>query len=281
MSGLADQSCEITFSSCGRSMKNPVHCSALPGGESPGAPCNINTNTYMNKRLSLIVGSAIGLALAASAAHALTLSGSTAGSFQGVSSGYTVVTNTGDGSFASFRTGLPVGVGSFKSGIEFNADSFANISNGDTFALGVITYYNGVTRIGTSSADALFDFRINLDSPEPTSILLTTVKFGIDATVNTPENTNPDIFTASFTQPAPVLIGGQWVKFTINELPPSLQVKENSVVEVANVTVTFLNPVPEPATYGLIGALGLMGLAGYRRFRAQRGNAAGASMAVA
>ena len=36
-------------------------------------------------------------------------------------------------------------------------------------------------------------------------------------------------------------------------------VKENTWIELAQVTVTYLNPVPEPATYGIMGALGLMG----------------------
>jgi hypothetical protein len=233
----------------------------------------------MKNRLRLIVGSAIGLALAASAAHALTLSGSTAGFFQGSSSGSTVITNEPDGSFASFRTGVPVG--SFQSGVVFNADSFANVNSGDTFALGVITYYNGITHIGTSSADALFDFWVNIDSPTTGSFLLTTVKFGIDATVNSGDSLIPDSFTASFTQPPPILIDGTWVKFTINDLPASTPVGENMMVQLADVTVTFLNPVPEPATYGLMGALGLMGLAGYRRFRAQRGSAASAPLAAA
>jgi hypothetical protein len=233
----------------------------------------------MKNRLRLIVGSAIGLALAASAAHALTLSGSTAGFFEGSSSGATVVSNIPDGSIASFRTGTPVG--SFKSGVAFSGDVFANVNSGDTFALGSLTYYNGITLIGTSSATALFDFYINLNSPTVSSLLLTTVTFGIDATVNTPGNLIPDSFTASFTQPAPVLIDGQWVKFTINDLPASTLVAENTSVQLADVTVTFLNPVPEPATYGLMGAIGLMGLVGYRRFRAQRGSAASAPLAAA
>jgi len=221
----------------------------------------------------------MGLALAAGA-HALTLSGSTAGFFEGVSSGNTTITNVPDGSFASFRTGKPV-TGSFKSGVVFTGSDFTGITSGDTFALGAISYYNGITRIGTSSADALFDFYINLDSPTASTLLLTTVKFGIDATINTPGNLKPDLFTATFTQPAPVLIDGTWVKFTINDLPGSTVVKENTIVTLADVTVTFLNPVPEPATYGLMGALGLMGLAGYRRFRASRGGSTMAPMAAA
>jgi len=239
-------------------------------------PKHINEN--MKNRLRLLAGSVLGLALAAGA-QALTLSGSTAGFFEGVSSGNTTVTNT-DGSFASFRTGVPVG-GSFKSGVVFNGSDFTGITSGDTFALGAIKYYNGITKIGTSSADALFDFYIDLDSPTMSTFKLTTIKFGIDATINNAENKNPDLFTATFTQPAPVLIDGTWVKFTINDLPGSTVVKENSIVTLADVTVTFLNPVPEPATYGLMGALSLMGLAGYRRFRAQRGGSTMAPMAAA
>ena len=234
----------------------------------------------MKNRLRLLVGSVVGLALAAGA-HALTLSGSTAGFFEGVSSGNTTITNVPDGSFASFRTGLPVGKKSFKSGVEFTGSDFTGISSGDTFALGSISYFNGVTKIGSSSADALFDFYINLDSPTMSTFLLTTIKFGIDATVNTPGNLKPDVFTATFTQPAPVLIDGTWVQFTINDLPDVTKVKENTIVTLSDVTVTFLNPVPEPATYGLMGALGLMGLAGYRRFRASRGGSTMASMAAA
>jgi len=233
----------------------------------------------MKNRLRILVGSAIGLALAAGA-QALTLTGSTAGFFEGVSSGNTTITNTMDGSFASFRTGKPVS-GSFKSGVEFTGSSFAGISSGDTFALGSLKYFNGITKIGTSSAEALFDFYINLSDPTNSTFPLTTIKFGIDATINNADNKNPDLFTASFTQPAPVLIDGTWVKFTINNLPASKNVKENTTETLADVTVTFLNPVPEPATYGLMGALGLMGLAGYRRFRASRGGSTMAPMAAA
>src|SRR5438105_4134807 len=84
-----------------------------------------------------------------------------------------------------------------------HGSDFTGITSGDTFALGGIAYYNGITRIGTSSANALFDFYINLDSPTVSTLWLTTIKFGIDATINSPGSLIPDTFTASFTQPAP------------------------------------------------------------------------------
>jgi len=226
----------------------------------------------MKHRLKLIVGSVLGLTLLASGATAaLVLTGNTAGAFEGVSSGNDVITNSPDGLTASFRTGVPVG-GSFKSGVLFNGQNFAGISDGDIFSLGMFTYYNGITRIGTSSANALFDFMIHLDNPVVDTLLLTTVKFGIDATVNSPTNLVPDQFTATFTQPAPVLIDGTWVTFTINGLPDVTQVAENTLVKLADVTVHFesMSPVPEPSTYGLFGAVAMLGLVGYRRFRTKR-----------
>lgn len=224
----------------------------------------------MKHMLKLLGGSVLGLACLAGAARAeLVLSGTTAGYFAGVSGPETEIVNAPDGSTASFRTGVPI-PGSFRSGIVFENQDFAGIQNGDTFGFGFVTYYNGITQIGTSSAEAMLDFYLDLDDPAMDPILLTTITFGIDATVNTPAGTNPDTFTASFTQPPPVMIGGQWVQFTITGLPEVLMVAENTWTELADVTVTFLSPIPEPSTYGLIGAAALLGLVAYRRYRGRQ-----------
>jgi PEP-CTERM motif-containing protein len=218
--------------------------------------------------LNVIASSLVALAFTAGIARAdLLLSGSTAGSFQASPNPNTVISNSPDGMFASFRTGVPVG-SSFKSGVQFNGSDFMNIASGDTFSLGLLTYFNGITQIGTSSGTAMLDFSLNLSDPAVGLVHLTTVTFGIDATVNTPPNLIPDAFTASFTQPPAVLIGDQWVKFTINGLPTTTELGEDMRVDLGSVTVSFLNPVPEPATYGLLGGLGLMGLVAYRRLRA-------------
>ena len=218
----------------------------------------------------MIARTTLVFAAVAGVAHAeLLLSGNTGGFFQASPNPNTVITNSPDGMAASFRTGVPVD-GSFKSGVNFNGHDFLGIGSGDTFSLGLLTYYNGITRIGTSSGSALLDFYLNLDDPALGSVHLTTITFGVDATINTPPNLIPDAFTASFTQPPDVLIGDQWVRFRINGLPASTELPEDTWTDLASVTVTYLNPVPEPATYGLCGALGLIALAGYRRLRGQR-----------
>ena len=236
----------------------------------------------MKHRIKLIVGSVLGLALCGNlATAALVLSGNTAGAFEGVSSGFDVITNSPDGLNASFRTGSPVN--SFQSGISFSGQSFSGLSDGQVFGLGMVTYFNGITRRNTSSADALFDFKLHLDNPVVDTFKLTTIKFGIDATPNTAGQLKPDQFTASFTQPAPVLIDGTWVTFKISGLPDFTLVPEDTMVKLADVTVHFhsMSPVPEPATYGLIGALGLLGLVGYRRIRGLRDDESAGSMIAA
>lgn len=228
----------------------------------------------MNKLLKLVGGSVFGLVCLAGTAHAeFVLTGMTQGFFQGSSNGNTVITNTPDDSFASFRTGIPIS-GSFQSGVIFEGQTFENIMSGDTFSFGLVTYVNGRTLVGTSSNNALLDFYIDLEDPALDPILLTTISFGIDATVNTQAGTNPDVFTASFIQPAPVLIGGRLVTFRINDLQGVVNVKESTYLQVADITVTYLSPVPEPSTYGLMGAVGLMSLGAYRRLRGKRGNSA-------
>ena len=231
----------------------------------------------MKQMTKLTIGLVAGLALLTGVARAdLVLSGTTAGYFQGVSSGDTVINNSVDGSLATFLTGVPI-EDSFKSGVQFNGDSFTNIQSGDSFAFGLLTYFNGRTEAGTSSANAMLDFYVDLSDPAVDPFLLTTITFGIDATVQTPDSLVPDFFTASFTQPAPVLIGGQWVQFSITGLPTETAVMEDSWVELAEVTVTYFNPVPEPSTYGMIGAAGLLGLVAFRR---HRGRQAGAHLSL-
>lgn len=202
---------------------------------------------------------------AGAARAGLLLAGNTAGLFQPVSTPYATITNTADGSDASFRTGIPV-ANSFKSGVQFSAIDFENIGSGDTFSLGSLTYYNGLSRIGTSSGTSLLDFYLNFEDPAVGRIYLTTIQFGIDATVNNPARLSPDIFTASFLQPSPIWLGDELVKFTINGIPMSTSVAENAWINLGNVTVTVA--IPETSTCAaLLGIATLGSTLILRRFR--------------
>jgi hypothetical protein len=203
----------------------------------------------------------------------LLLTGNLVGIFHPNSDANTTVTNSADGD-ASFRTGVPV-AGSFKSGLDFNGQSFADIASGDTFSLGMLTYYNGITNIGTSSGNAVLDLYLELTNRGMSWVHLTTMTFGIDATVNTFSNLVPDSYTASFTQPSEIWIGSEWVKFTIDGIPAVTSLAENTWATVGNVTLTEGNstPVPETGASGLYLGLALVGLAGHAAFR--RGRAYG------
>lgn len=191
------------------------------------------------------------------------LSGDTAGFFQPVASPNATIANAADGSHASFRTGVPVG-NSFKSGVKFNTHEFENIGNGDTFSFGLLTYYNGISRLGTSSGTSRFNLYLNFDDPALGKVHLTTITFGINATVNSSAQASPDAFTASFLQPSPLWLGDEWVKFTINGLSKSTLVAENTCADLASITVTVL--IPETSTYAAILGVAIMGFtAVYRR----------------
>lgn len=219
----------------------------------------------MSSKLTRLLTCAASLALFSTVANAaLVLSGYTAGSFEGSSSGNTTITNSSDGRAASIRTGIPVG-GSFQSGIYFTGINFANITDGDVFSIGMIRYENGINLLGTSSAAAAFDFRIHLNDPVVDTLPLTTFHFAINATHNEP-GLVPDQFSATFSQPSPVVIDGTRVTFIISDLMGSRWVPEDGVETLANVRVE-MTPVPELGTYGLMATLGLLALVGYRRMR--------------
>lgn len=195
----------------------------------------------------------------------LILSGSLMGVFQSSDNPNTLVVNSADGD-ASFRTGRPVS-NSFQSGVNFNSGTFSNLSSGDEISLGMLTYYNGITTIGTSSGNAILDLYLQLTDPESTRILLTAMTFGIDATTNTWGNLIPDNYTASFAQPADVWIGGEWVKFSISGLPSVTSLAENTWENVGSLTFTAetTSPVAEGGATGLFLVLGLLAIMGCQR----------------
>jgi hypothetical protein len=175
--------------------------------------------------------------------------------------------NSADGD-ASFHTGKAVS-NSFQSGVNFNSATFSNLSVGDELSLGMLTYYNGITTIGTSSGNAVLDLYLQLTDPESSRILLTAMTFGIDATTNTWGNLIPDNYTVSFTQPSEAWIGGEWIKFSITGFPPVTSLAENTWENIGSLTFTSTAgttmPVPEGGVTGLFLAMGLVTIMGCQR----------------
>lgn len=226
----------------------------------------------MHKRIRSLCAAAFGLALTCSLANAqLLLSGYTTGSFNDLSEANTTVSNAPDGSWATFKTGIPVS-GSTQSQIAFSNATFSNVSSGEAIQVGLFNITNGMTEIGSGAPTAQFNLGLQLTSPTSTALALSTIMFHIDHTPNLP-GAVPDTFSVSFDQPAPMKVGDYLVQFHVNFDPTDFQVGENSTVQRGDVTVTF-TPVPEPATYAAWGAALLVGLVAYRRIRGGKTNPA-------
>ena len=238
---------------------------------------------FMNKTNRLFLASSVAAAFAfvASPSQAdLILSGSLVGVFQSSDNPNTTVANAPDGD-ASFRTGIAVS-NSFQSGINFNSQDFSGLSSGDEISLGMFTYYNGITAIGTSSGTAMLDLYLQLTDPESSRIHLTTMTFGIDATTNTLGNLIPDNYTVNFAQPSAAWIGGEWVKFSIGGLPPVASLAENTWKNVGSLTFTSgtASPVAEGGVTGLFLVLGLAAIMGSQRSLRRAAARSSKSMAV-
>ena len=184
---------------------------------------------------------------AANGQTGLLLSGDTVGVFRPVTGSSAAAANSPDRWGSSFRIGVPMNH-SFQSGVSFNGHDFVDLQDGDLFSPGLITYYNGINRLGTSSGNALLDL---FWQPRGTADLipLTTINFGIDATANSRGTPVPDTFRSSFIQPEPVRLGDQWVRFTVTGLPDLFQLAENSTVDLGGLTVAF---IPEPQTNAML-----------------------------
>ena len=148
---------------------------------------------------------ALGLALTCSVANAqLLLSGHTTGSFDDLAEANTTVTNSPDGSWATFETGIPV-MGSTTSKIEFTNVAFNNVGSGEPIQVGLFNITNGMTEIGSGAPIARFNVGLQLTSPEWQTVAISTINFHIDHTVNLPNSGIPDTFAVSPASARPKL----------------------------------------------------------------------------
>lgn len=201
--------------------------------------------------------------LLATAAHAqLLLTGRVTGSFTDTAGPNDTVYNASDGSYSYFASGIPEHSSDKQTEIQFWQKSFTDQGPG-LVADNIFTVTNGRTLLHSTATAAHFSLWVDITSPESHSGQLTAIPFTIE---NTPNGADPnsvnDNYTISASPISPFVIDGYRVQFTF-DAPPSFTIAENSSAQVGSLSVTF-TPVPEPATYGAIGAAVLLGLIGFR-----------------
>jgi hypothetical protein len=211
----------------------------------------------MTTNKAILIGLLLVAILSAGQAQTgLVLSGDTIAVFRPVSTAGAAAAELPANQNVSFRIGVPEAQ-SFQSGAQFNHQSFINIHDGDTFSSDLITYFNGINRIGTSSGYAQLDLFLQLNGTAAL-IPLTTINFGIEATANSRGRLIPDTFRANFIQPKPVWIDDQWVKFSVVGLPDSFQLAENSRINLGSLTIAA---IPEPQTSATLLGIAILCLA--------------------
>lgn len=206
-------------------------------------------------------------AISVSSLQANMISGSVIGVFEPNGLDYTSIINSPDGD-ASFRTGVVAGK-SFQSGVVFDSQAFTDLTEGETVSVGTFNYYNGVTQIGTSSHTAALDLYLKLNDPLSEWVHLSTLNFGIDATINTPEKLVADKFTVNYLQPVDIRVGDQWFSVSLSGLASSTTVAENTWLNAGSLRIQYSPAVAVGDGGGsvLLLGLGLLAVFAYANLR--------------
>jgi hypothetical protein len=216
----------------------------------------------MLSRRRLPYVSTLALAVTVSTAFAqLSPSGSTIGSFVDLADSNTVVTNREDLGWANFSTGIPL-AGSAPSSIDFSSREFANVHSGDLIEVVLFGVGNGLLQPGSGAKRAVFNLGIQLTYPEVRTLPLAQITFALEHTLDSP-GLRPDFFSVSYTEEPPVKVGNYLLDFDVLFASTRLELAENESFHMGEIELRF-TPVPEPATYGLVGALALAAVAFFR-----------------
>jgi len=218
----------------------------------------------MHSTFKHLVQAAVAAALLSTAAHAqLMLSGRITGMFTDSPGAHDTIYNAPDGSFASFKSGVPEHPWYPQTMVEFSQQTFTDIGPG-LVADDIFKVTNGRNLLGTTADAAHFNLWVEITSPESHSSLLTPISFAINNTPN--GNTNvDDMYHVSSSAIAPFKIDDTMVQFKFSA-PSGFSLHENSSGYVGSLWVNF-TPVPEPSTYAISGAALLLGLTALRAYR--------------
>lgn len=195
----------------------------------------------------------------------LLLTGKVTGNFTDTPGPNTTIYNAPDGSSAWLKSGIPEHAWDKQTAIEFAQKDFTDIGPG-LVATDLFKVTNGRTLLFSTAKEAHFDLWLTLTSPVSHSTLLTPITFTIENTPNGPDPQSvDDNYTVAAAAIAPFKINDTLVQFTF-VAPDSFSIKENADTYVGDLYVSFV-PVPEPSTYGMIGAALLAGVIGFRAMR--------------
>jgi hypothetical protein len=202
----------------------------------------------------------------------LLLTGNVTGKFTDTPGPNDTIVNAPGGTSASFKSGIPEHPWDRQTAIEFSQKSFTDIGPG-LVAKDLFKVTNGRTLLHSTATAAHFDLWLTLTSPVSHSSLLTSIAFTIENTPNGPDpHSVDDNYTISSSAISPFKIDNTLVQFSF-VAPPGVTIHENQSAYVGDLYVKFI-PVPEPATYGMIGAALLTGLIGFRALRRRAPSAA-------
>jgi hypothetical protein len=173
-------------------------------------------------------------------------------------------TGTNDIKWGGLVVGLPPGVNNF-SEVTFIGASFTNVTPGQVFELGTLTYSNGTSLVGTSIFGATFTMTANLTSEGTISITPFISNLLVVTTTNdgpTPAS-NADYLTfPTLGQSFNVLEGDSAQAILFGEIvgDPSLNLTSISIAPGSEDT-GFIAYTPEPPSWLLLAAgLGLLAI---------------------
>jgi hypothetical protein len=215
----------------------------------------------MKNRIVLLASALIALLGANVASAQLFMSGS----FAGPTPANSIISNTANSD--AFSTGVSQGQppAAGRNAVRVNAtnpNSPVAFVPAAPIAMGNLVYSNRSNHSAQAFSTA---YNLTLNFTGGVSVVLNPIVFALDTTA--PGGLGNDQFGAVSGQFGQVTVAGDVYDYFISGLSSTFIAEGTATSAPVALFITF-TPIPEPSTYGLIGAAGLIGLVVYRRRRA-------------